>query len=148
MKTIKNRKAYYEYAILSEFNAGIVLFGGEVKSIRLNNVNITDSYSYISNGEIWIKNIKVNRYKQMHKAENHDENRDKKLLLHKKEIEKITKLMQENGTTIIPLEIFCLNNKIKIKIGIARGKRLWNKKEDIRKKDIERQIKYDYKLNI
>lgn len=142
MKLItKNRKAYFEYEILEDFEAGIILQGSEVKSIRNNNINISDCYAYISNNEIFTKNMKISRYKQMHAFLQHDENREKKLLLHTKEITKITKALQDKGTTLIVLEVYINKNKIKIKLALAKGKKLWNKKESIKAKDIDRQTK-------
>ena len=88
MKITTNRKAYYEYFVLEDFDAGIMLLGSEVKSIREGNVTISDCFAYIASGEIFIKNMKVARYKQTHLAEKHDENRDKKLLLNRREIDK------------------------------------------------------------
>lgn len=137
-----NRKAYFEYTLLEEFTAGIVLIGNEVKSIRKGNVSLTtDSFVYLKDGEVWVKNIKVARYEQSHSAEKHDENRDKKLLLNRKEINKIERLLQDNGTTIVPLSIFILNNKIKVKIGVVKGKKLYDKREAIKKRDIERDLR-------
>lgn len=149
MKIISNnRKAFYEYHILEEYDCGVVLLGSEVKSIRLGNVTISDSFIYIKLGEVWIKNLKVAKYKQAHSLEVHDENRDKKLLLTKKQIEKIGKSLQDVGITCIPLSIFIKNNRIKIKIGVAKGKKLWNKKEDIKRKDIEREVKRNLNIKI
>ena len=111
MKITTNRKAYFEYHILEEYEAGIVLLGSEVKSIRQSNVTISDSFIYLKDGEVWVKNLKVARYKQTHIAEPHDESRDKKLLLTKKEIQKISKLLDQNGNTCVPLSIFCKRNK-------------------------------------
>ena len=143
MKISSNRKAFYEYFILEEFNCGIVLLGSEVKSIRQGNLTMQDSFAYIKDNEVWVKNLKVSRYKQVHLSEPHDENREKKLLLNRKEINKIIKHLQDKGTTLIPLEIFVLRNKIKVKIGIAKGKKLWDKKEKIKNKDLIRQMKVD-----
>jgi len=137
----KNRKAYYEFSILEEFDAGIVLLGNEVKSIRKGDVTIGDSFAYMKNGEIWIKNVKVAPYKQAHKLDKHDENREKKLLLNKKELTKIDRMLGDKGTTIVPLAIFVNNNRIKVKIGVCKGKKLWNKKEDIKSRDIDRDAK-------
>lgn len=137
----KNRKAYYEYQIIEEFDAGIVLLGNEVKSIRKGDVTIGDSFAYMKNGEIWIKNVKVAPYKQAHKLDKHDENREKKLLLNKKELVKIDRMLGDKGTTIVPLAIFVNNNRIKVKIGVCKGKKLWNKKEDIKSRDIDRDAK-------
>lgn len=141
MKITTNRKAYFNYSIIESFDVGIKLVGNEVKSIRLNNVVIVDSFVYLKNGEVFIKNMKVSKYKNSHMMDKHDENRDKKLLLHRREINKIEKLIQGVGVTIIPLEIFISNNKIKVTIGVCKGKKLWNKKEDIKKRDIERDSK-------
>lgn len=140
MKITTNRKAYFEYHVLEEYEAGIVLLGSEVKSIRQSNVTISDSFIYLKDGEIWVKNLKVARYKQTHIAEPHDENRDKKLLLTKKEIQKIGKLLDQNGNTCVPLSIFCKRNKLKIKIGVVKGKKLWDKRQTIKDRDIKRDI--------
>jgi SsrA-binding protein len=141
MNIVTNKKAYFNYSIESEFECGLVLVGCEVKSIRMGNVTISDSFIYIKDGEVWIKNMKVAKYSQSHPLTHHDENRDKKLLLKRKEINKIEKQLQDKGTTAIPLNIFVKSNLIKIKIGVATGKKLWNKREDIKKKDIEREMK-------
>jgi SsrA-binding protein len=137
---VDNRKARFLYEVLEEFEAGIVLLGAEVKSIRMGNVTLTDSFIYLKSGEVWIKNFKVARYKQTHLSEKHEENRDKKLLLTKKQIIKISRMMEDKGTTCVPLSVFSKNNKLKVKIGVVKGKKLWNKKESIKKKDIEREM--------
>jgi SsrA-binding protein len=141
MKITSNRKAYFEYSVLESFDAGIILVGNEVKSIRRNDVAIADSFAYIKNGEVFVKNMKVAKYKQSHMLDKHDDNREKKLLLNRREINKIEKLIQSPGTTIIPLEIFISKNLIKVKIGVCKGKKLWNKKEDIKSRDIDRDSK-------
>lgn len=148
MSIVKNKKAYFEYHILDEYDAGVVLIGSEVKSIREGNVTFSDSFIYLKDGEVWLKNFKVGRYKQNHPSVKHDENRDKKLLLTKKEIERIGKKLQDKGTTCIPLSVFTKNNKIKIKIGVAKGKKLWDKKETIKKRDIQRELRKDMNINI
>lgn len=137
----KNRKAYFEFTILEEFDCGIILTGSEVKSIRSGGLTIVDAFAYFKSGEIWIKNLKVAPYKQAHKLDKHDENREKKLLLKKKEVSKIDRLLGDKGTTLIPLSLFVQNNRIKVKIGVCKGKKLWNKKEDIKKRDIDRDAK-------
>ncbi len=141
MKISTNRKAYFEYHVIEDFNAGIMLLGSEVKSVRNGDVNITDCFAYIKDGEIWVKNMKVARYKQTHMAEKHDENRDKKLLLNRREIDKIEKLIQDKGTTMVPLEIFTSKNRIKIKLGVVKGKKLYDKRETIKKRDMERDLR-------
>lgn len=141
MKISTNRKAYFEYHVIEDFNAGIILLGSEVKSVRNGDVNITDCFAYIKDGEIWIKNMKVARYKQTHMAEKHDENRDKKLLLNRREIDRIEKLIQDKGTTMVPLEIFTSKNRIKVKLGVVKGKKLYDKREAIKKRDMDREIR-------
>lgn len=137
----KNKRAYFEFTVIEEFDCGIILTGNEVKSIRMGNVTIGDSFAYMKAGEVWVKNMKVAPYKQAHKLDKHDENRDKKLLLNRKELNKIDKLLQDKGTTIVPLSIFINKNRLKVKIGVCKGKKLWNKKEDIKSRDLDRDAK-------
>ena len=138
---VNNRKARYSFDVIEEFDCGIILTGNEVKSIRMGNVTIGDSFAYMKAGEVWIKNMKVAPYKQAHKLDKHDENRDKKLLLNRRELNKIDKLLQDKGTTIVPLSIFINKNRLKVKIGVCKGKKLWNKKEDIKSRDLDRDAK-------
>jgi SsrA-binding protein len=140
MSIVTNRKAFYEYHVLEEFEAGIVLLGSEVKSIRMGNVTLTDSFIYLKSGEVWIKNFKVSRYKQTHLSEKHEENREKKLLLTKVQIVKISRIMEDKGTTCVPLSVFIKNNKIKVKIGVVKGKKLWDKRQSIKERDIKREL--------
>ena len=137
----KNKRAYFEFQVIEEYQCGIILTGSEVKSIRMGNVTIGDSFAYMKAGEVWIKNMKVAPYKQAHKLDKHDENRDKKLLLNRKELNKIDKMLGDKGTTIVPLTIFIQKNRIKVNIGICKGKKLWNKKEDIKSRDLDRDAK-------
>ena len=138
---VNNRKARYSFDVIEEFDCGIILTGNEVKSIRRGDVTIGDSFAYMKAGEVWIKNMKVAPYKQAHKLDKHDENRDKKLLLNRRELNKIDKLLQDKGTTIVPLSIFINKNRLKVKIGVCKGKKLWNKKEDIKSRDLDRDAK-------
>lgn len=138
---VTNRKAYFEYSVMEEFCCGIKLLGSEVKSIRNGDVNLADSFVFIRDGEVFVKNMKVARYKHSHSMEIHEENREKKLLLNRREISKIEKLRQNVGTTVIPMEVFISRNLVKVKIAVCKGKKLWNKKEDIKKRDIDRDTK-------
>ena len=140
MSIVTNRKAFYEYHVLEEFEAGIMLLGSEVKSIREGNVTLTDSFIYLKSGEVWIKNFKVARYKQTHLSEKHEENRDKKLLLTKVQIVKISRMMEDKGTTCVPLSVFSKNNKLKVKIGVVKGKKLYDKRQSIKERDIKREM--------
>lgn len=144
MKISTNRKANFEYHILEEYDAGIVLLGSEVKSIKAGNVTINDSFIYLKDGEVWIKNLKVARYAQMHPSDKHDENRDKKLLLTSHQIEKIGKELHNTGITCIPLSIFTKKNKIKLNIALVKGKKNWDKRQSIKEKDIKRELQRSY----
>ncbi len=140
MSIVTNRKAFYEYHVLEEFEAGIVLLGSEVKSIREGNVTLTDSFIYLKSGEVWIKNLKVSRYKQTHLSEKHEENREKKLLLTKVQIIKISRMMEDKGITCVPLSVFSKKNKLKVKIGVVKGKKLYDKRQSIKERDIKREL--------
>jgi SsrA-binding protein len=140
MSIINNRKAYFEYHVLEEFEAGIVLLGSEVKSIRMGNVTLADSFIYLKSGEVWIKNFKVARYKQTHISEKHEENREKKLLLTKTQIVKVSRMMEDKGITCVPLQVFIKNNKLKVKIGVVKGKKLYDKRQSIKERDVKREM--------
>jgi SsrA-binding protein len=137
----KNKKAYFDYFILEEYDAGIILKGSEVKSIRLGNISFNDAFIFIKDNEVWLKNFKVARYKQAHIGEPHEDNRDKKLLLTKIQIKRIRRDLQDKGITCIPLGVFVKHNKIKIKIGIAKGKKNYDKRNSIREKDNKKELK-------
>lgn len=141
MKNIKNRKAYFEYSILEEYDGGLCLEGSEVKSIRNGDVTITDSFLFVKSGEIFVKNMKIARYKNSHKLINHEENRDKKVLLTRKEIIKIERMLEEKGTTMVCLGLFLKNNRIKIKLGVCKGKKLHDKRNTIKERDLQRELK-------
>lgn len=140
--SILNRKARYEYIIKDEFDAGLVLLGSEVKSIRNGDVNINDSFVYVDDGEVWIKNMKISKYKHAYPENNHQEDRLKKLLLTKSEISKIKSKLSDRGTTCVPLKLYSNSNRIKIKIAIAKGKKNWDKRESIKERDLSRDSKY------
>lgn len=145
---INNRKARYEYALIEEYDAGLVLLGTEVKSIRLGNANISDSFVYIKGNDVWVKNFYISQYKESHALVKHEENREKKLLLNKKEINKIRRKMEDKGTAVIALGIFIKHNRLKMKIAVAKGKKNWDKKESIKLQDIKRELKRELKINI
>lgn len=140
MKEINhNKKAYYLYTILDKYQAGIKLLGTEVKSIKDSNVSINEAYCHIINGEILLKGMHVAEYKQI-KYTNHEPVRDRKLLLTKKEINKLSKAVREKGLTIIPLSVFISETGlVKIEIALVKGKNSVNKKESIKEKDIKRE---------
>jgi SsrA-binding protein len=141
MAELKNRSAYFEYLIDSKYEAGMVLLGTEVKSLREGKASFVDSYCIIHKGELWLKNFHIAEYTHG-SANNHDPLRDRKLLLQKREIRKIESKLKEKGYTLIPLRIFFNEkNLAKIEIGLAKGKKLHDKRESIRQKDMEREMK-------
>lgn len=136
---LTNKKAYFEYHIISDFTAGIQLFGSEVKSLRNGNANIVEGYCYVWDNEVFIKNSYIAKYDQSSYL-NHEERRDRKLLLKKREIREIIKLLKDKGTTAIPLELFVFKGRFKLKIGVAKGKKLWDKRQTIKDRDIKRDL--------
>ena len=137
-----NRKAYFNYEILEKTEAGIELFGYEVKSVRKSNISLVDSVVRFANGEAFVDNIYIAPYEQLSThVSDYDSKRKRKLLLHKQEIRKLQAWVKEKGLTIIPLEVYVSKaGKIKILIGVGKGKRAYDKKESIKKKDIQREM--------
>jgi SsrA-binding protein len=139
MIEINNRKAKYDYEILDTIEAGIVLTGTEIKSIKNGSANLKDSYAIIKNGEIFLLNMHISHYEQGN-IFNHEETRTRKLLLHKKEILKLNDKVKMLGYTLVPIKLYFKKNKAKILVGIVKGKKNYDKREAIKKKDIQRDI--------
>ncbi|GAC1708545.1 MAG: SsrA-binding protein [Flavisolibacter sp.] len=138
---IKNRSAYFEYFIEDKFTAGIILTGTEVKSLREGKANFNDSYCIFQKTELWIRSLYISEYSHG-TSNNHDPVRERKLLLNKKEIKKWQKKIQEKGFTVVPLRLFFNeNNLAKIEIGLAKGKKLHDKRATIKQRDTDREIK-------
>jgi SsrA-binding protein len=141
MSELKNRSVFHEYFIESTFNAGMVLTGTEIKSIRSGKVSFNDAYCYLHKGELFIKGLHIAEYK-LGTIYNHEPLRERKLLLTKKELRKIEGKTKEKGYTIVPLKIFFSEKHFaKIEIGLAKGKKLHDKRESIKQKDVEREMK-------
>ncbi len=138
---IKNKKAYFNYFIESELEAGISLAGTEIKAIRKGFANITDSYVRIKNNEAYIINMFIDKYEEGNNF-NHEPTRERKLLLHKKEIRKLLEQVTREGYSLIPLKLYLNQGKAKLLVGVARGKKLYDKRETIKKRDIERDNRY------
>ena len=134
-----NPKARHDYFIDDTIECGIELVGTEVKSVRLGKVNMKDSYALIKNGELFVLSMHISPYEQGN-IFNKDPLRTRKLLVHKKEIQKLIGMIKQKGFTLVPLSLYWVKNKIKLEIGIARGKKLYDKRQDIAKKDAERRI--------
>jgi len=138
-KTIQNRKARHDYELLQTFEAGIALAGSEVKSIWLGRANLTDAYCLEKGGELWIVNLDVEPYEHSSHFQP-ERRRDRKLLLHRKEIELIARRSLEKGLTIIPTKVYFNHGKVKVEISLARGKKSYDKREQIAKDDVRREI--------
>ncbi len=135
----KNRKAFFNFEIEDTFEAGICLMGSEVKSLRDGKANLSDSYGKIRNGEIFLVDCHISPYSQANR-ENHEPLRDRKLLLHKREIKKLTGKVAERGYSLVPLRMYFKNGKVKVEMGLARGKKNYDKRESIKKKDQRREL--------
>ena len=140
-----NRKARHDYFIVSTYEAGIILVGTEVKSLRQNKANLTDSYAKVIDGEVWLIGAHINPYEQGN-IYNHDPLRKRKLLLNKNEIRKLTKLASEKGNTLVALRLYFKSGKVKVELGVAKGKKSYDKREDIAKKDAIRSMERKVKL--
>ncbi len=138
-----NRRARHDYTILETYEAGIVLTGTEVKSLRQGNANLSNGYAMVRNGEVWLIGMHISPYEQGSYS-NVDPIRNRKLLLHKKEIRKLLSKTAEKGLTLLPLQVYFKNKVAKVVIGIGRGKKAYDKRHDIAKRDIERAIRQRY----
>lgn len=142
---ILNRKARFDYFIEDEIEAGIVLTGTEIKSIRMGKVNIGDSYAIIRNEEIYLLNTHISSYDKGN-IFNHDEDRTRKLLMHKSQIKKLNNKVTLEGYTLIPLKIYFVKGRAKVLIGLCKGKKNFDKRESIKERDVQREIEKKYKL--
>lgn len=135
----ENRKARHEFFIEEVFEAGVSLVGTEVKSLRAGRANLTDSYAVIKNGEAWLMQAHISPYKEG-TYNNHEPKRSRKLLLHKFEIRKLHSKVNEKGYTLVPLRMYFFRGKVKVEIAVAKGKKLYDKRDSIAEKDARRQI--------
>ncbi|MBD3617075.1 MAG: SsrA-binding protein SmpB [Gracilimonas sp.] len=149
--TINNRKARHDFNIEETFEAGLVLKGTEVKSLRQGKASFTDSFAYLQNGEVWLRELYIKPYEHG-SYYNHDPIRPRKLLLNKKEIRALDKATQQQGYTIVPLKLYFKKGNAKVLIGLAKGKKQYDKRDSIKEKDVKRQIernvKGNYKINM
>ena len=141
MRTLAtNRKARHDYHILDSYEAGIVLTGSEIKSVRAGRVNLRESYATVRDGELWLINCHIAAYDPASRL-NHDPRRDRKLLMHRRQIHRLANDMQEPGYTVVPLRMYLKNNLAKVEIALARGKRQYDKRQTIAKREADRQIR-------
>ena len=141
---IINRKAKFDYFIEEEYEAGIVLTGTEIKSVRNGHCNIKDSYGIIRNHEVFLLNMYIGQYKEGNLF-NHNETRSRKLLLHKKEIKRLEQAVDTQGLTLVPLKVYFKDNILKVLLGVCRGKKNFDKRETIKQRDINREVKKNLK---
>ena len=143
----QNKKAFHDYFILETYEAGIELKGTEIKSVRLGHVNLKDAFIRMKNDEAFIENMHIAPYEQGN-IFNHEPLRNRKLLLHKKQIKKLQREVKENGLTIVPTKLYFNTSKLKVEIALARGKKLYDKRQDLKakdaKRDMERALKNAY----
>ena len=140
-----NRKARHDYFVIETYEAGIELFGTEVKSLRAGNVNLKDSYCDIDGGELFALGVHISPY-EMGNRFNLDPMRSRKLLMHKREIIKLYSITKQDGLTLVPTKCYFKDGKVKFEIGLARGKKLYDKRADIAKKDIKREAEKEFKI--
>lgn len=136
---VSNRKAHHDYEILETFEAGIVLVGTEVKSLRAHGGSLQEAYILVSHGDVILKNCSIAPYK-FGNIHNHEERRERKLLLHRREIARIQSLFQEKGIALIPLALYLKNGRVKVKIGCGKGKKTFDKREALREREQKRSI--------
>lgn len=136
----KNRKARRDYLVRDRYDAGLVLMGSEIKSIRNHNINIGDGYVQAKDNELWLLNTHIAPYKEARNFGHSDPRRPRKLLLHRREINRIISRLREDGMTAIPLQVYLERGRAKVEIGVARGKKLYDKRADMAKRDANRQI--------
>lgn len=142
MESIKNRKAYFDYFVEEELEAGIELLGTEIKSIRKGEVSLKDTYARIKNNQVYVINMFVAKYE--FGSFNHEERRERKLLLHKNEIRKLKDKVKLDGYSLIPLKLYFKGNNVKVLLGLCKGKKNYDKRETIKKRDLDRMNKSTY----
>ena len=138
----ENKRARFEYELLDTYEAGIVLTGDEIKSVRLGHFSIVDCYAYVKNGEAFLRNSYIKEYTNSFDAGRYGDTsrRDRKLLLHKQEIEKIKKKLEQEHLTLVPTKAYFSGSNVKVEIAVARGKKLYDKRESLKQKDIKKRI--------
>src|SRR3989442_276573 len=140
---VRNRKAAHEYFILDRYEAGIVLKGTEVKSLRQGNANLQDGYAVVKDGEVWLIGLHISPFEKGN-INNHDPKRDRKLLLHKQEIRRLFGKLSEKGLTLVPLRIYFKRNVAKVELGVGLGKKSYDTSQAIAKRDADRQMRRAY----
>ncbi len=143
----QNKKARYDYSIDDSYECGIVLEGTEVKSFKAGNISFPDAFAEIQNGEIWLKNLHISEY-VFSSIFNHNPDRPKKLLLHKEEIKRLVRKVEEKGFTLIPLDFYLKKGRVKLTLGVCRGKKQFDKRADIRERDVKRDLQREFRKGL
>ena len=139
----ENKKARFDYFIEDTYECGIVLEGTEVKSVKNGNISFPDAFAEITNGEVWVKNFHISEY-SFSSIFNHDPDRPKKLLLHAEEIKRLTRRVDEKGCTLIPLDFYLKNGRVKVTLGVCKGKKMYDKRAAIKDRDVQRDIQREF----
>ncbi len=139
----ENRKARFDYFIEDTYECGIVLEGTEVKSVKNGNISFPDAFAEITNGEVWVKNFHISEY-SFSSIFNHDPDRPKKLLLHAEEIKRLTRRVDEKGCTLIPLDFYLKDGRVKVTLGVCKGKKMYDKRAAIKDRDVQRDIQREF----
>lgn len=143
----QNKKARFNYTVTESLECGIELKGTEVKSVKAGNISFPDAFAEISNGEVWLKQLHISEY-AFSSVFNHDPDRPKKLLLHRDEIKRLNRKVEEKGVTLIPLDFYLKNGRVKVNLGLCRGKKQYDKRSDIRERDIQRDMQRDFRKGL
>lgn len=139
----ENRKARFDYFIEDTYECGIALEGTEVKSVKNGNISFPDGFAEIINGEVWVKNFHISEY-SFSSIFNHNPDRQKKLLLHKEEIKKLTRKVEEKGYTLIPISVYLKDGRVKLSLGVCKGKKQYDKRDTIKNRDVQRDLQREF----
>lgn len=139
-----NRKARFNYTVTDTFECGIALEGTEVKSVKAGNISFADSFALIENGEVWVQNLHISEYAYS-SVFNHDPDRKKKLLLHREEIKRLQRKVDEKGFTLVPLDFYLKHGLVKVKLGLCKGKKEFDKRADIKDRDVKRELAREFR---
>ena len=143
----ENRKARFDYSIEDSYECGIELLGTEVKSVKEGKISFPDSFAEIINGEVWVKNFHISEYVYS-SIFNHDPDRPKKLLLHKEEIKRLNRKVEEKGYTLVPLSFYLKNGRVKVNLGLCKGKKMFDKRDAIKERDNKRDLQREFRKRL
>ncbi len=140
-KLAENKKVFFDYEILETFEGGLALTGAETKSVKAGHMQLKGAFLHIRGGELWLKNAFISKYAPAGKQENYDPSRDRKVLVHRREIGRLIGKSQQEGLTLVPISVYTKRQFVKLEFGLARGKKQFEKRESIKKRDVERQLR-------